>query len=130
MSSVGAWVQQGSGGYTESLRRLDHWDLATWGREEIQLRLLAWACRHIAQMERWPGRLYPGPPFPLCASVSPVVKGLGKVAFPVLPQFCHMTLAQEKGDRAHSVVSWGLVWGYQIWPCLLWLVASAWHAAV
>ena len=85
-------------------------------------------CCQIAQKEPWPRGLYQDQPFPLCASVSPGVKGLSKVAFLALTQqFCHTTLAEEKGHRDHSVASWGLVWDYRIWPGLLRLEASAWH---
>ena len=56
------------------------------------------------------------------------MKRLDKVAFLALTQLvCHMTLAEEKGHRAHSVAGWGLIWAYSIWPGLLRLSASAWH---
>lgn len=56
------------------------------------------------------------------------MKGLDKVAFLALTQLvCHMTLAEEKGHRAHSVAGWGLVCDYSIWPGLLRLGANAWH---
>lgn len=72
-----------------------------------------WRCCQIAWKEPWPRRAHPGSqlcapdqPVPLCASVSPAVKGLGEVAPPALTQQVYdMALALEEGHRGHGVAS-------------------------